>query len=95
MRRRMDTSPRKAFSAAGLLPSDQYENGSCAKAQKYEWRRKVKAGLLPGADAATRQKILDQYQFLGQIPRRAAMWKALDELLASDADATGRLRIEP
>ncbi len=95
----LDASPdgyvtKAAIAAAGLLPGDQYEAGSCAQARKYEWRRKVDVGLRPGAGAAARQKALEQYQFLGQIRRRAAMWQALDELLAGDADATGRLRIE-
>lgn len=99
LQRALDASPdgyvtKAALIAAGLLPKNDYEAGSCAKAHKYEWRRKVDVGLRPGANAAARQKALEQYQFLGQIRRRAAMWQALDELLAGDADATGRLRIE-
>jgi hypothetical protein len=85
---------KAAIAAEGLLAADRYEDGSCTKARKYEWRRKVDAGLRPGDDAAAREKALDRYQFLGQIPRRAAMWRALDELLGGDADASGRLRIE-
>lgn len=85
---------RSAITEAGLLPGDYYESGSCAQARKYEWRRKVDVGLRPGSGAAARQQALEQYQFLGQIRRRAAMWQALDELLAGDAEATGRLRIE-
>lgn len=99
LRRGLDASPdgyvtKASIAAAGLLAGDQHEAGSCAQARKYEWRRKVDVGLRPGASAAARQKALEQYQFLGQIRRRAAMWQALDELLAGDADAAGRLRIE-
>ena len=32
---------RAALLAAGLLPGDQYEDGSGAAAAKLEWRRKV------------------------------------------------------
>ena len=85
---------RAALIEAGLLPGDDYEPSSSTTACRLEWKRKVDVGLRPDATSERRQKALAQFQFMGQIPRRAAMWQALDELLAGDAEATGRLRIE-
>lgn len=67
---------------------------SVATARDLEWRRRVDAPLWPGApeDALTACK--EQYAFLAQLPRRAAMWHAVQELLESDAEASGRLRVQ-
>jgi hypothetical protein len=78
--------------AEGLLPNSQYEPGSCATARKLEWKRKVDAGLRPDASAAQRQNALKQFAFMGQLPRRAAMWRALDELISGEAQTTGRIK---
>ena len=78
---------------AGLLPATQYEDGSCAIARKLEWKRKVDPGLQPGASAEERQRAVNQFAFIAQLPRRAAMWRALGELLDGSDEATGRLRI--
>jgi hypothetical protein len=80
--------------AEGLLPNSQYEPGSCAMAGKLEWKRKVDVGLRPNASAEQRQNALKQFAFMGQLPRRAAMWHALDELISGEAQTTGRLRLE-
>ena len=79
---------------AGLLPHDGFEPGSCAIARKLEWMRKVDARLRPDASARQRKNALKQFAFMGQLPRRAAMWDALEELISGEAQATGRLRLE-
>ena len=85
---------KAALSAEGLLPSDKYESGSGAAAAKLEWRRKVDVGLSPGAGEETCRRQAKQFGFLGQLPKRAAMWQAVEELLTGPFDATGRLRTE-
>jgi putative DNA primase/helicase len=86
---------KAALLAAGLLPCEKYENGgSGATAARLEWRRKVDVGLLPGAGEETCKRQAKQFGFLGQLPKRAAMWQAVEELLSSPDDATGRLRTE-
>jgi hypothetical protein len=97
LQKALDASPDGYVTAdklreQGLLPSDGLEPGSCTTAARLEWKRKVDVGLRPDTTAERRQKALSQFQFMGQIPRRAAMWKALDELLAGGAG--GRLDIE-
>jgi putative DNA primase/helicase len=85
---------KAALLAAGLLPSDKYEGGSGATAAKLEWRRKVDVGLLPGAGEEMCKRQAKQFGFLGQLPKRAAMWQAVEELLSGPDDATGRLHTE-
>jgi hypothetical protein len=85
---------KAALLAAGLLPGNKYEDGSGATAAKLEWRRKVDVGLLPGAGEETYRRQAKQFGFLGQLPKRAAMWRAVEELLSGPDDATGRLRTE-
>jgi hypothetical protein len=85
---------KAALLAAGLLPANKYEDGSGATAAKLEWRRKVDVGLLPGAGEETYRRRAKQFGFLGQLPKRAAMWRAVEELLSGPDDATGQLRTE-
>jgi putative DNA primase/helicase len=86
---------KAALLAAGLLPREKYEDGgSGATAAKLEWRRKVDVGLLPGAGEEICRRQAKQFGFLGQLPRRAAMWHAAEELLSGPDDATGCLRTE-
>jgi putative DNA primase/helicase len=86
---------KAALLAAGLLPREKYEEGgSGATAAKLEWRRKVDVGLLPGAGEEICKKKAKQFGFLAQLPKRAAMWQAVEELLSGPFDATGRLRTE-
>ena len=86
---------KAALLAAGLLPCEKYENGgSGATAARLEWRRKVDVGLSPGAGEETCKRQAKQFSFLGQLPKRAAMWHAVEELLSGPTDATGRLRPE-
>jgi putative DNA primase/helicase len=80
--------------AEGLLPGDQYEGGSGAVAAKLEWRRKVPVDLTPGSSEDARNALTKEFQFLGQLPRRVAIWHAIEELLSGNDSATGRLRTE-
>jgi hypothetical protein len=86
---------------AGLLPSTAFEDSSCSVARKLEWKRKVESGMQPGASDEEWKEAVKQFGFVGQLPARAAMWRALEDLIAgSDAvsqgepDATGRLILE-
>ncbi|MGX9426275.1 MULTISPECIES: ATP-dependent DNA helicase [Bradyrhizobium] len=83
-----------ALVAAGLLPSDRYEDGSGAAAAKLEWRRKVEVDLTPETGEEAAKARVKEYRFLGQLRKRAAMWRAVDELLSGPDDASGRLRVE-
>jgi hypothetical protein len=86
---------KAALLAAGLLPCEKYEDGgSGATAARLEWRRKVDVGLSPGAGEEMCRRQAKQFGFLGQLPKRAAMWQAVEELLSGPHDATGRLRTE-
>jgi hypothetical protein len=86
---------KAALLAAGMLPCEKHEDGgSGATAAKLEWRRKVDLGLLPGAGEEVCRRHSKQFGFLGQLPKRAAMWRAVEELLSGPDDATGRLRTE-
>ncbi|MBR0900978.1 hypothetical protein JQ616_38985 [Bradyrhizobium tropiciagri] len=85
---------KSALLAAGLLPGDGYEDGSAASAGKLEWRRKVNFNLAPNSSEETLASLLKQYRFQGQLPRRAAIWRAVHDLLTGAEEATGRLRTE-
>jgi putative DNA primase/helicase len=85
---------KAALLGAGLLPCEKYEGGSGATAAKLEWRRKVDVGLLPGAGEEMCKRQAKQFGFLAQLPKRAAMWQAVEELLSGPFDATGCLRTE-
>ena len=86
---------KAALLATGLLPCEKYENGgSGATAARLEWRRKVDVSLLPGAGVEICRRQAKQFGFLAQLPKRAAMWQAVEELLSGPFDATGRLRTE-
>ena len=73
--------------ATGLTADD------CAHAHKLEWQRKREGCVYPGMPLEDRRKgVLDAAGNL-TIPRRAAVWEALRELLAGDATHTGRLQL--
>jgi putative DNA primase/helicase len=85
---------KAALLAAGLLPGDKYEDGSGAAAAKLEWRRKVAVdNLTPQSSEETAKACAKEFRFLGQLSKRAAMWRAVEELLSGPDEATGRLRI--
>ena len=67
---------------AGLLPATKYEDSSCSVARKLEWKRKVESEMQPGASDEEWKEAVKQFGFIGQLPARAAMWRALDDLIA-------------
>ena len=79
---------------AGLLPATADEESSCTAARKMEWQRKVDHGLMPDASDEDRKAAVKKYGFMAQLPRRAAMWRALGDLIAGSDDASGRLILE-
>ena len=50
--------------------------------------------MQPDASDEEWQEAVKQFGFIGQMPARAAMWRALDDLIAGSDDATGRLILE-
>ena len=70
------------------------QDSSCSVARKLEWQRKVETGMSPEASDEEWQEAVKQFGFIGQIPARAAMWRALDDLIAGSDDASGRLILE-
>ena len=78
---------RDAITAAGLTADD------CAEAIKLEWRRKRDGLIWPGQAPADRRKALEQAAGNLTIPRRAAIWEILHELLDGNETHTGRLQI--
>jgi hypothetical protein len=85
---------KAALLAEDFLRGNQFKGGSGAIAAKLEWRRNVPVDLTPASGDETRKARIKEFQFLGQLSRRAAMWWAIEELLAGDDDATGRLQTE-
>ena len=87
---------RQPLIDAGFQRATASEASSCKAAHKLEWARKIKktAMLRPDADDEARSGAVKKFGFFGRLPRRAAMWRALDELIAGDEDATGRLKLE-
>ena len=65
------------------------------EAAKMEWARaNIHSGLLPNSADEERKKAVRRYGFLKRIPKRWAMWKALEDLINGKDDATGRLILE-
>ena len=86
---------RRQLIDAGLLAATAWENGSCAQAAKMEWARaNVDPGLRPNSGEEDRRKAVKKFGFLKRIPKRWAMWKALENLINGNDDATGRLILE-
>ena len=86
---------RQQLVDAGLMPSTAFEISSCARASKLEWDRKnIDPGLRPDTSDEARQRLVTKYNFLGRIPKRAAIWRALHDLIEGNEDATGRLKLE-
>jgi len=82
-----DLVSKAAMVAAGLTVKE------CAQAYALEWRRMVGGVIYPGQTARDRGKLMSQAAGNAVIPRRAAIWKALQELLEGDATHTGRLQM--
>jgi putative DNA primase/helicase len=81
---------------AGLVPTkvDPKAPGSGRRAARFEWRRKVESYLRPDSTHEDLQAAAKKFQFIGQLPRRAAMWRMIDKLISGDAKSTGWLRLE-
>jgi hypothetical protein len=78
---------RDAALKAGLTVAD------CAEAAKLEWRRKVDKAIRPGMSLVARAEGVARAAGNASIPRRAGVWKALEELLAGGGSHTGRLEM--
>ena len=79
---------------AGFVPSTDLVEGTFAVARRLGWRRKVDPGLRPGASLTELRRIAKQFAFNAQLPRHDAMSRALEDLLAGNDAASGRLRLE-
>lgn len=75
---------RAALVQAGLSTTD------CATARGHEWNRKREGLMRPGMAQEARKAAAAEAAALAQIPRWAAMWKVLGDLLAGSSEATGR-----
>ena len=64
----------------------------CAQAYALEWRRMLEGAIYPGQTANARREMLPLAAGNAGIPRRAAIWRALQALLEGDATHTGRLQ---
>ena len=71
---------------AGLTPT------VCAQAYALEWRRERQGMIYPGQPAKERRDMLPHAAGNASIPRRAAIWRALQALLEGEATHTGRLQ---
>jgi putative DNA primase/helicase len=80
---------------AGLAPTNNGIDGSGRRAARFEWGRKnVLITLRPDAEPEAWEKASEDCRFLGQIPRRAAMWHAVDGLLSGNEETSGHLLLE-
>jgi hypothetical protein len=75
---------RATLEQAGLSAAD------CVQASGHEWNRKREGLMRPGMPEEARKAAAIEAAALAQIPRWAAMWKVLGDLLAGTAGATGR-----
>lgn len=65
----------------------------CALAYSLEWRRMYEGAVYPGQSAKDRKAMLPLADGNAGIPRRGAIWRALQALLEGDATHTGRLQV--
>ena len=60
-----------------------------------EWARaNINSGLLPNSTHEARKEAVRKYGFLKRIPRRWAMWKALEDLINGKDEASGRVIVQ-
>jgi hypothetical protein len=78
---------------AGLLPRQLLDDSSCTAARKLEWQ-KVDTGLRPDTNDEDRKAAVKRFGFMAQLPRRAAMWRALGALIDGPDEASGRLILD-
>jgi len=79
---------RALLVAAGLTVED------CETAGRLEWRRKREGLMRPGMSLEARKEAAAQSGVNAQLPRFAAFWTALADLLAGQEEATGRAEVE-
>ena len=77
---------KAAVEATGLTAKQ------CAQACALEWRRMYEGAIYPGQTANDRRAALPRAAGNAGIPRRGAIWRALQALLEGDATHTGRLQ---
>jgi putative DNA primase/helicase len=85
---------RQPLLDAGFRPAAPFEESACTIAAKREFERKVEVEFGPDSDAEERKAAVEKFGFVGRIKRRYRMWKSLDELIAGDENATGKLLLE-
>jgi putative DNA primase/helicase len=78
---------REAVLAAGLSPED------CAMARQLDWRRKRLDVLRPGMSPEARKAAVRRAAVNATLPRRAGIWKALEDLLTGTETHSGRLEL--
>lgn len=83
-----DFFSREAAATAGLTAA------ICDEAIKLEWRRKRDGLIYPGQSPPERKKALILAAGNRTIPRRAAIWSAIRDLLESSETHTGRLQAD-
>ncbi len=91
-RRAFEATPDGAFVTRASVAAAGLSADECGRAIELEWRRKREPGLRPGMSRDDRKKALAAAQGNAAIPRRAAAWRALADLLREQAEATGRLQ---
>jgi len=79
---------RASLVAAGLTVE------GCREARRLEWHRKRENLMRPGMSLQARKEAAAQAGVNAQLPRFAALWTALADLLASQDEATGRAEVE-
>ena len=75
---------RELLVAAGITVED------CATARKHEWARKREGLMRPGMAAKDRAQATTEAGINAQVPRFAALWSIIADLLTGGAEATGR-----
>ena len=79
---------------AGLVPETADEPNSGHAARLLEWKRKLDPKLKPDSSDDFRKQVVERLGFMRRIPKRAQIWHAVEDLIASSDQATGRLRLE-
>ena len=78
---------RDAVEQSGLTATD------CALARQLEWQRKRLDVLRPGMAPDARKEAVAAAMVNATLPRRAGIWRALEDLLTGTETHTGRLEI--
>ncbi|MBL6082093.1 hypothetical protein JMJ56_29380 [Belnapia sp. T18] len=78
---------RETLVTAGLTVAD------CARARNLEWNRKREGLMWPGMSRKDRAAAAERAGVNASLPKFAAMWGVLADLLASGREATGRAEL--